>query len=130
MTCFVHLANHHQIPLHGPDARLHGAGEIQGRDGIFIGKERRGVAISLRARLGDGIKNGGRQVELFFQFQTPLFADGRWTNDPQARSPLGPKLAKNERGLNGFAEPNFTGQGDALTGSRWPPRWRDCQPHS
>ena len=110
----VRFVNHHHIPWHGADVRLHGAGEIEGGDDDAIGQKWRGVAVCLGAPVGDGIQNRRRQVEFFLQLQTPLLADGRRANHKQAAPPFGPKLAEDQRGFDGFAEADLIGQHDAL----------------
>jgi hypothetical protein len=112
----VRFVNHHNIPWHGADVRLHGAGKIERRDDDAIREEWGGIAVGLGTAVGDGIKNDRRQVEFFFQFQTPLFADGRWTNDQRASSSLSPKLAKNERSFDGFAEADSSARITPLRG--------------
>ena len=106
----VGFVDDHQIPRHSRDFGGATPGELVRADHHLLRRhERRGMparqfAEALR------FEQHRRQKELLGQFAAPLLAERGGGDDQNAAAVLGPQLADDQPGFNGFAQPHLIGQ--------------------
>ena len=82
-----------------------GGGEVIGADGDMVGLAKGG---------GAAFQNNRRKGEFIGEFLLPLFAEGGGEDEEDFAAALGPALRHDDASFDGFAEPYFVGEEDAL----------------